>query len=97
MKNWTLYWTKLVEASELLLKSALLFLVAVYRTIGSQHLGGQCRFQPSCSQYAIDALKTHRVFPALGLILKRISRCHPLGSSGWDPVPSVKGGSYDRR
>ncbi len=96
MKNWMQFWTKLLKASEQLLKSSLIFIVAIYRTIGSQHLGGQCRFHPSCSQYAVEALQSHSSFYAVFLILKRISRCHPFGSSGWDPVPSVKGHSHAR-
>lgn len=96
MKNWMQYWTKLLKASEQLLKSSLIFLVAIYRTIGSQHLGGQCRFHPSCSHYAAEALGLHSPFYAIYLIIKRISRCQPFGSSGWDPVPPVKGRTHAR-
>jgi putative membrane protein insertion efficiency factor len=82
---------KLSSYCELTIKNTLLFLVALYRTAGSQHLGGQCRFHPSCSQYAIDSLKTHNTIKAISLIVCRIGRCHPFGSSGWDPVPPKKG------
>lgn len=72
-------------------KTSLLFLVAIYRTALSQHFGGQCRFYPSCSHYAVDSLKEHSLGKALQLIVIRILRCHPWGSSGWDPVPPAKG------
>lgn len=90
MTNWTGFWKKRLTEFERLLKSSLIFLVALYRTVGSQYLGGQCRFEPSCSQYALDALKTHNPLQAVFLIVKRILRCHPFGSSGWDPVPHRK-------
>lgn len=90
MKIWTEFWIKRLSEFESLLKSVFVFMVAIYRTVGSQHLGGQCRFEPSCSQYALDALKTHSLTTSLYLISKRILRCHPFGSSGWDPVPQRK-------
>lgn len=49
-------------------------------------LGG-CRYEPSCSRYALDALKQHGAFKGGWLALKRIARCHPYGGSGYDPVP----------
>jgi len=48
-----------------------------------------CRYDPSCSEYAVDALEIHGVFRGLGMAAKRLARCHPWGSSGWDPVPSA--------
>jgi uncharacterized protein len=51
---------------------------------------GQCRFQPSCSQYAIEALKTHGAITGGWLAAKRVCRCHPWGECGEDPVPPVK-------
>lgn len=50
----------------------------------------QCRFEPSCSQYAIDALKTHGAIAGGWLATKRICRCHPWGECGEDPVPPAK-------
>lgn len=90
MKNWMDFWKKRLNEFERLLKSCLIFLVALYRTAGSQFLGGQCRFEPSCSKYALEALQNHGVLSALYLISKRILKCHPFGSSGWDPVPQRK-------
>ncbi|MFN8792547.1 MAG: membrane protein insertion efficiency factor YidD [Bdellovibrionales bacterium] len=84
------FWKERGNDFERCLKSVLVFCVALYRTVGSQHLGGQCRFHPSCSHYALEALNQHPVFSALPLILRRLSRCHPFGSSGWDPVPERK-------
>jgi putative membrane protein insertion efficiency factor len=46
-----------------------------------------CRFQPTCSSYAIEALETHGPWRGSWLALRRISRCHPLGGHGYDPVP----------
>lgn len=51
---------------------------------------GHCRFQPSCSQYAVEALKTHGAAGGSWLAAKRVCRCHPWGAWGEDPVPAVK-------
>ena len=51
---------------------------------------GYCRFEPSCSQYAAEALKTHGALNGSWLAAKRICRCHPWGAHGADPVPPVK-------
>jgi putative membrane protein insertion efficiency factor len=49
-----------------------------------------CRFQPTCSSYFIEALKIHGLFKGTYLGLNRISRCHPWGKNGYDPVPEKK-------
>jgi uncharacterized protein len=46
-----------------------------------------CRYLPTCSNYALDALERHGALKGGWLAVRRISRCHPWGSSGWDPVP----------
>ena len=51
---------------------------------------GYCRFEPSCSQYAAEALKTHGALSGGWLTAKRICRCHPWGAHGADPVPPVR-------
>lgn len=50
-------------------------------------MGSNCRYQPTCSQYGIEAFKKHGVFRGGWLTIKRISSCHPWGASGYDPVP----------
>jgi len=50
-------------------------------------LGPKCRFTPTCSQYAADALKKYGLLKGTWLALKRISKCHPHGGNGYDPVP----------
>jgi putative membrane protein insertion efficiency factor len=62
-------------------------LVRAYQLALSPFAGGACRFTPSCSEYAIQAIQEHGALRGLGLALKRVGRCHPLGSSGFDPVP----------
>ncbi|MEO1065110.1 MAG: membrane protein insertion efficiency factor YidD [Actinomycetota bacterium] len=49
-----------------------------------------CRFAPTCSAYAIEALETHGVVRGGWLATRRLCRCHPWGGQGWDPVPSRK-------
>ena len=65
----------------------LIWLVKFYRFAISPWLDGNCRFQPTCSEYAIEALKTHGALRGGWLAARRISRCHPWGGSGYDPVP----------
>jgi uncharacterized protein len=62
-------------------------LVRAYQLVLSPFAGGACRFTPSCSDYAIQAIQEHGALRGLGLALRRVGRCHPLGSSGFDPVP----------
>lgn len=65
----------------------LLTFIKVYRVVLSPYIGRNCRFNPSCSNYAEQALKEHNIFKALFLIIIRILKCHPLGPHGFDPVP----------
>ena len=69
------------------MKKTIIFLIKVYQITLSPLLGSNCRFQPTCSQYMIEAINHHGVFKGVGLGIKRISKCHPLGSKGYDPVP----------
>ena len=62
-------------------------LIKLYQWIISPILGPKCRFTPSCSQYTMEALKKYGLLKGLWLGLKRISRCHPWGGHGYDPVP----------
>ena len=65
----------------------LLGLVWLYRTGVSPLLGANCRFEPTCSAYAEQALREYGGIKGGWLVLKRIARCHPWGGSGYDPVP----------
>ena len=58
-----------------------------YQLLLSPFAGGACRFTPSCSDYAMEAIAEHGLMRGIGLSLRRVSRCHPLGRSGFDPVP----------
>jgi hypothetical protein len=60
-----------------------------YRLLLSPWVGHNCRFQPTCSAYALDALERHGAFVGTWYATKRILRCHPLGSMGYDPVPGA--------
>jgi hypothetical protein len=62
-------------------------LIKLYQWIISPILGPKCRFTPSCSNYALEALKKYGIFKGTWLTVKRISRCHPFGGHGYDPVP----------
>ncbi|MGF1632498.1 MAG: membrane protein insertion efficiency factor YidD [Phycisphaerae bacterium] len=64
----------------------LISLVWCYRYTLGPFLGGHCRFHPTCSQYAIDAVNLHGPLRGGWRALKRIARCHPWGGSGYDPA-----------
>ncbi|HSI34486.1 MAG: membrane protein insertion efficiency factor YidD [Phycisphaerae bacterium] len=64
----------------------LIFLVHLYRATLGRFMGGHCRFHPTCSQYAIDAIRKHGPFRGAWRALKRILRCRPGGGSGFDPA-----------
>ena len=61
-------------------------LVLLYRATLAPFLGGQCRYVPTCSQYAIDAINKYGAFRGGWRAIKRISRCHPWGGKGYDPA-----------
>jgi len=63
------------------------WLIVVYRYTLSPLLGNCCRFEPSCSRYAEQALQQHGLVRGLWLTLKRLIRCHPWHEGGFDPVP----------
>lgn len=74
-----------------LLKKILVFpfiaLIKIYQYSISPMLGPKCRYTPSCSRYAVEALQKHGLFKGGWLAAKRILSCHPWGGSGYDPVP----------
>ena len=61
--------------------------IKIYQWIISPILGPKCRFTPTCSHYGLEAFKKYGVFKGFWLTVRRISRCHPWGGSGYDPVP----------
>ena len=73
-----------------LLIKPFILLVRFYQLAISPWLGSNCRYQPTCSAYMIEALKEHGLLKGLWLGTKRIGRCHPWGGHGYDPVPKKK-------
>lgn len=65
----------------------LIGLVRGYQLLLSPLFGPRCRYLPTCSHYAIEALRLHGGLYGSWLAIRRIGRCHPLGGSGYDPVP----------
>ena len=64
--------------------------VRLYRLVFSPWVGFNCRYQPTCSAYALEALDKHGALKGSWLTLRRLGRCHPFGSNGYDPVPDVR-------
>jgi uncharacterized protein len=64
----------------------LIRLVLLYRATLGPFMGGQCRYMPTCSQYAIDSIQKHGACRGGWRAIKRICRCHPWGKGGWDPA-----------
>ncbi|WP_313374113.1 membrane protein insertion efficiency factor YidD [Chishuiella sp.] len=67
-----------------------ILIVRFYQLAISPWMGSNCRYQPTCSSYMIEALKEHGLIKGLYLGIKRILRCHPWGGHGYDPVPKKK-------
>ncbi len=65
----------------------LVAIVRLYQNVISPYLGSNCRHSPTCSQYTIEAIEIHGPLKGSWLGVKRIARCHPWGTSGYDPVP----------
>lgn len=70
-----------------LLQTLLILPIRLYQVTLSPLLGAHCRHTPTCSQYAIEAIRIWGPFKGVWLGIKRIARCHPWGTSGYDPVP----------
>jgi putative membrane protein insertion efficiency factor len=60
-----------------------------YQLVLSPFAGGACRFEPSCSAYAVEAIATHGLIRGMWLAVRRVSRCHPFARPGFDPVPAA--------
>ena len=69
------------------MKKILLFIIRSYQVLLSPFLGQRCRFEPTCSRYAAEAIDRHGPARGSWLAIKRISRCHPFCDGGYDPVP----------
>ena len=70
-----------------IMTSFLIALIKGYQLVLSPYFGQQCRFTPSCSHYAIQAMQTHGAIKGFWLTIKRLSHCHPWHAGGHDPVP----------
>ena len=64
-----------------------IFLIRFYQTVISPLTPATCRFEPTCSHYSAEAIQKHGVLKGIWFSVKRISKCHPWGKSGYDPVP----------
>lgn len=69
---------------------ALIYLVRLYQLLISPMLGPHCRFHPTCSHYAIEAIERHGAAKGFYLAIRRLARCHPWHPGGLDPVPLEK-------
>ena len=85
-------WPNLEQA----LNWALRMLIRCYQLTISPLLLPSCRYLPSCSDYAVEAIGRHGVLIGLVLALRRLARCHPWGGSGYDPVPATSGADRSR-
>ena len=70
------------------MKKLFIALVRLYQLTFSPWVGHQCRFIPTCSNYAIEAFEKHGVLKGSWMTIVRLARCHPFGGSGYDPVPA---------
>lgn len=68
-------------------KAAALFMIGIYQAVVSPLLGTRCRFHPTCSAYAREAIERHGLFRGTSLGVRRLFRCHPFHAGGIDPVP----------
>ncbi|MBS1149419.1 MAG: hypothetical protein H6Q89_1117 [Myxococcaceae bacterium] len=85
---------RLLAFLEQVLLQALLLPVRLYRAILSPVMPPACRFHPSCSKYALDALTTHGPFRGSWLAARRLMRCHPFNPGGLDPVPPPRAATF---
>ena len=81
--------SRLRRALEALVRGVLLTLIRAYQLLLSPLLGGRCRYVPSCSVYAQEAIRRFGPWRGGWLALKRLGRCHPWGGYGYDPVPDA--------
>ncbi|MDC1068087.1 membrane protein insertion efficiency factor YidD [Candidatus Kapabacteria bacterium] len=72
------------------MKNIFIFLINIYKKFISPLFPSSCRFQPTCSYYAAEAIQKHGAIYGTWLSIKRVLSCHPLSKGGYDPVPKVK-------
>ncbi|QNL50360.1 membrane protein insertion efficiency factor YidD [Olivibacter sp. SDN3] len=77
-------WNRVIKG---IISSVFLAVIRLYQLLISPLFPGTCRYTPTCSQYGIEAIRRYGPFKGGWLTLKRISRCHPWGGHGHDPVP----------
>ena len=70
--------------------------IRFYQMALSPVFGGSCCFDPTCSQYALEAIDRHGAWGGTRLAISRLLRCHPFGSAGYDPVPDIEEGGAGR-
>ena len=76
----------IIEIIKKILVTMIILIIRFYQILISPLLGSNCRFLPTCSEYAIESLKTHGLIKGTLISLKRISSCHPFGKKGFDPI-----------
>ncbi|MEA1873773.1 MAG: membrane protein insertion efficiency factor YidD [Bacteroidota bacterium] len=81
---------KILSLIKRVITLALIAIVKFYKLVISPWTPSSCRHVPTCSSYAIEALQKHGPVKGLWLSVKRLSKCHPWGTSGYDPVPKTK-------
>lgn len=79
------------------MKTLLLALIRIYQLSFSMLFGRSCRYLPTCSDYASEAIEKHGAWRGFLLGLARVSRCHPWGGDGFDPVPDIYEGPVWRQ
>jgi putative membrane protein insertion efficiency factor len=75
------------------MKNVCLFLIRIYQSLLGPFFGGNCRFYPSCSNYASEAIQRHGARRGASLAMRRVLRCHPFSPGGVDLVPDAPGGN----
>ena len=75
-----------VDLLDLLARRLFILFISAYQILISPLLGNRCRFNPTCSQYAVEALRSKAFIKSIGLIFIRVSKCHPFSDGGYDPV-----------
>ena len=76
-----------IKTLQLIISFPFILLIKFYQYVISPAIGPKCRYTPTCSQYALEAIKKYGLFKGGWMALKRISSCHPWGGHGHDPVP----------